>query len=287
MEIRTRFTVNALQPLSQSDIWLAMLNEVFAKYFNGKFFIRIDDNFAPPHVAVHVANQTKELGLNFDLAQVLQGLPGHVLPADQAMILDDRKSLFKSLSIPGFVHQSLRHHSYVNFACDLERQGAAYKCFCSSRERNPKKCLTDLKARVAWQATGKRWRVRLDTAKIVDEFVSFDDELLGEVSRSGKDIGDLVIVGRSGAPTYWFMGVVDDIEMGITHIINRQSQIIKSHSQALVYKALNIKRPKYLHIHLKHCQGDKSQWKTSVQEYFLRELLPLLWRSVKKTPAAI
>ena len=77
---------------------------------------------------------------------------------------------------------------------------------------------------------------------------SFRDELRGQVSFG--DIEDFVILKSDGTPSYNFAVVVDDSEMGITHVIRGEEHLPNTARQALVYRALGVEEPAFVHLGL-------------------------------------
>ena len=75
---------------------------------------------------------------------------------------------------------------------------------------------------------------------------AFRDELRGEVS-FGR-IGDFVIRKSDGTPSYNFAAVVDDADMGITHVIRGEEHLPNTGRQALLYRALGLPEPKFIHL---------------------------------------
>src|SRR5215217_455699 len=81
-----------------------------------------------------------------------------------------------------------------------------------------------------------------------DRAGSFRDGLRGEVPYS--KVGDFVILKSDGTPSYNFAAVVDDLVMGITHVIRGEEHIPNTPRQALLYRALGAKEPTFLHLGL-------------------------------------
>ena len=75
---------------------------------------------------------------------------------------------------------------------------------------------------------------------------TFRDALRGDVSFGG--IEDFVIRKSDGTPSYNFAAVVDDLEMGISHVIRGEEHLSNTGRQALLYRALGAEEPKFLHL---------------------------------------
>src|SRR4030095_3003237 len=79
---------------------------------------------------------------------------------------------------------------------------------------------------------------------------SFDDAVFGLQERDCKDIEDLVLLRSDGHPLYNLSVVVDDILMGVTHVIRGQDHLSNTHKQALIYQALGKPAPRFAHLPL-------------------------------------
>lgn len=80
--------------------------------------------------------------------------------------------------------------------------------------------------------------------------ITFTDLLLGEVSVDTTDLGDFVIARDIKSPLYHLSVVVDDGEMGVTHVIRGQEHLANTPRQILLLEALGYQRPNYMHIPL-------------------------------------
>jgi len=97
-------------------------------------------------------------------------------------------------------------------------------------------------------ATGEPFAVRL---KVPSEGqTSFNDIVYGPQERSYAEIEDLVLLRSDGHPLYNLSVVIDDIEMGITHVIRGQDHLTNTHKQVLLYQALGAPVPQFAHLPL-------------------------------------
>src|SRR5215212_4582817 len=81
-----------------------------------------------------------------------------------------------------------------------------------------------------------------------DRAGGFRDGLRGEVHFS--KVGDFVILKSDGTPSYNFAAVVDDLDMGITHVIRGEEHLSNTARQALLYRALGAQEPEFIHLGL-------------------------------------
>ena len=85
--------------------------------------------------------------------------------------------------------------------------------------------------------------------------ISFTDTVRGDITVDISDIGDFVIARSANDPLYHLAVVVDDMEMGITHILRGDDHIINTPRQVALLKALGGTPPSYTHIPLIHSPG--------------------------------
>jgi glutamyl-tRNA synthetase len=161
--------------------------------------------------------------------------------------------------------QSERFDLYLDAAARLLEQGDAYECFCTEDEvkaRNDAavaagrppgydghcRALTP-DERVALAAEGRPRTIRFRTP---DEGVSaFTDLIRGEVRVEWSLIHDFVIVRSDGAPIFFLANAVDDLDMGITHVIRGEDLIDSTHRVLAIRRALGAgDDPEYAHLPL-------------------------------------
>ncbi len=82
------------------------------------------------------------------------------------------------------------------------------------------------------------------------EPIAFNDLIRGEISFETKDQKEIVLIKSDGTPTYHFAVVIDDHEMGITHVIRGEDHISNTPKQIMIQEALGLPRPIYAHLPL-------------------------------------
>jgi len=95
---------------------------------------------------------------------------------------------------------------------------------------------------------GEPFAVRLKVP--VEGSTRFDDIVYGAQERDYSEIEDLVLLRSEGNPLYNLSVVIDDIEMGITHVIRGQDHLTNTHKQVLIYQALGAPVPQFAHLPL-------------------------------------
>jgi glutamyl-tRNA synthetase len=117
--------------------------------------------------------------------------------------------------------------------------------------------------------------VRFKSPKVM---IGWDDVIRGRIEFDGNLLNDLVLLKSDGVPTYNFAVVVDDHEMGITHVIRGEDHISNTPKQIPLYAALGFEMPKFAHIPLilgeDRSRLSKRHGATSVRDYRAAGYLP-------------
>ncbi len=228
----TRFAPSPTGFLHIGGARTALFNWLFAKGRDGKMLLRIEDtdrSRSTSEAIDAILDGMKWLGLDWD---------------------DE----------PVFQHKNADRHQEI--ANQLLAQGKAYHCYCSPQE------LTKMRedARAAGKPPGYNgmWRDRdpslaPDDVKPVVRFKGplegntiIKDEVQGDVTFANKELDDLILLRSDGSPTYMLSVIVDDHDMGITHIIRGDDHLTNAARQAQIYEALGWQPPSFSHIPLIH-----------------------------------
>jgi len=210
----------------------ALFNWLFSRHHGGKFLLRIEDT-------------DRERSTEDAIAKILDGMRWLGLDWDGEPVF-----------------QFARAGSHAQRAQELLESGKAYKCFATAEE------LEDMRARA--RAEGRtprydgRWRDR-DPAdappgapfavrlKAPQEGATIIHDLVqGDVVFQNDQLDDMVLLRSDGTPTYMLAVVVDDIDMGITHILRGDDHLTNAARQTLIYDALGAKIPAFGHIPMIH-----------------------------------
>jgi glutamyl-tRNA synthetase len=155
------------------------------------------------------------------------------------------------------VIQSQRVEFHRTQAYGLMASGHAYKCFCTQEEldqmretamaegRKPKYDGT-WRDRTDHPTDGRPFTIRFKTP--LDGQTTFHDLVLGDVSVNNEELDDLVLLRSDGAPTYNFVVVCDDGDMGITHVVRGQDHVSNTYRQVHLYHALGYALPEFAHL---------------------------------------
>lgn len=207
------------------------------------------------------------------------------------------KAIFDGLSWLGLtadeepVFQFARADRHREVVQTLLATGHAYRDYTSAEETGR---LRD-EAKAARTAFESPWRDRApaegDPAlphvvrfrRPLPATVVVEDQVQGSVSWSTSDLDDLVLLRSDGAPTYNLAVVVDDHDMGVTHVIRGDDHLNNAARQSLIYDALDWPRPVFAHIPLIHgpdgAKLSKRHGAQAVHEYAEMGYLPEAMRN--------
>ena len=241
-EIRVRFAPSPTGYLHVGGARTALFNWLFARHGDGRFILRIEDT--------DIERSSEELE-----AKMLDDLAWLGLTWDEGPRIGGEHGPYR---------QSERIDIYRESADSLLAAGKAYPCFCTDEELGTKRKMK-LEAGLPPQYDGQ-CRSLSDTEREerrkrgLPESVRFavsddrawriDDIIRGEVEFPARMVGDFVIIRSNGIPTYNFAVAVDDALMGITHVIRGEEHLSNTPRQLMIYEALELEIPRFVHIPL-------------------------------------
>ncbi|WP_299924775.1 glutamate--tRNA ligase [uncultured Pelagimonas sp.] len=246
----TRFAPSPTGYLHIGGARTALFNWLYARGRGGKFLLRIEDTDrarSTPEATDAILKGMQWLGLDFD---------GEV------------------------ISQFDRADRHAEVANELLAKGAAYKCFATQVEIEAFR----EEARAAGKSTHFQspWRdadaathpdapyvVRLKSAQ--DGETVINDEVQGTVRIKNENLDDMVLLRSDGTPVYMLAVVVDDYDMGVTHVIRGDDHLNNAARQMGIYTAMGWDLPTYAHIPLIHGPDGKKLSKRhgalGVEEY--------------------
>ncbi|MBS3682212.1 glutamate--tRNA ligase [Ornithinibacillus massiliensis] len=241
-EVRVRYAPSPTGHLHIGNARTALFNYLYAKHFDGKFIIRIEDTDEKRNVEGGEESQLKFLkwlGVEWDEGADVGGNYG---PYRQMERLDI-------------------YNQYVN---ELLERGLAYKCYMTEEEleqereeqiansQAPKyggkhRNLTPEQI-AAYEAEGRKPSIRF---RVPDNVTyTFEDMVRGTIKFESSDFGDWVIVKKNGVPTYNFAVAIDDHLMNITHVLRGEEHISNTPKQLMIYQAFGWEAPTFGHMTL-------------------------------------
>jgi glutamyl-tRNA synthetase len=157
------------------------------------------------------------------------------------------------------VFQTARVDRHREAVAQLLANGAAYKCYMTTEEL----ALERETARAEGRVIRSPWRDREGNYDSDQPFVVrlksplegetvIDDQVKGEVRFRNKELDDLILLRSDGTPTYNVAVIVDDHDMGVTHVIRGDDHLSNAARQTLIYRGLGWEVPVWAHLPLIH-----------------------------------
>ena len=256
-QVITRFAPSPTGYLHIGGARTALFNWLYAKANNGKFLLRIEDTDrerSTPEATTALLKGLEWLGLDYD---------GNVYS------------------------QFERANRHRIVALEMVKSGHAYKCFSTIDEINAyrdqaAKDKNPLPFQSPWRDADPEsfpdapFVIRLKSPK--NGGIVIKDKVQKKVSWAASSFDDLIMLRSDNSPTYMLAVVVDDHDMGVTHIIRGDDHLINAARQSLIYDAMNWKTPDFAHIPLIHGEDGKKLSKrhgaTGIHEYAALGYMP-------------
>lgn len=242
MSVRVRFAPSPTGYLHIGAARSALFNWLYARKTGGKFLLRIEDTDlqrSTEESTRSIIEGLEWLGLDYDEDLVFQSAnaPQHRAAANRLVA--------EGKAYRDFTPREQRDHKDV-------KQGIAERAQAQAAEgldqrNNPFRDLPKAESD-ARAAAGEPFAIRLKVPAAGQ--TSFDDIVYGTQERSYAEIEDLVLLRSDGHPLYNLSVVIDDISMGITHVIRGQDHLTNTHKQILLYEALGAPVPRFAHLPL-------------------------------------
>ncbi len=231
-KVVTRFAPSPTGYLHIGSARTALFNWLFARHHGGQFRLRIEDTDRK--------RSTPEA-----IATILDGLTWLGLTWDDEV-----------------VYQFERRQRHAEVAQQLLAAGKAYPCYCSPEE------LDEMRQKARAEGRAKlydgRWRDRdpaeapSGVAPVIrlkapqDGETVIEDLVQGRVEVANQQLDDMVLLRADGTPTYMLSVVVDDNDMGVTHVIRGDDHLTNAFRQTQLFLAMDWSLPKFAHIPLIH-----------------------------------
>lgn len=226
MTVRTRFAPSPTGYLHLGGARTALFSWLYARRAGGVFLLRIEDTDperSDPLYSEAILDALRWLGLDWD---------------------------------EGPFYQSRRLGRYRAVAEELLASGRAYRCYCTPEE------LEAMRARQTARGQKPRYDGRCRTRTAPREgvapvvrfrtpetgTVAFHDLVRGPIRFENAELDDLVLLRSDGTPTYNFGVVVDDHDMGVTHVIRGDDHINNTPRQIHLFEALGAPLPAFAHV---------------------------------------
>jgi glutamyl-tRNA synthetase len=226
----TRFAPSPTGFLHIGGARTALFNWLFARHHGGKFLLRIEDTdkarSTEPAIAA-ILDGMRWLGLDWD---------GHEY------------------------YQSQFWARHADIARRMLERGQAYRCYMTQEELAAQRERAAAERRpfriespwrdVAEQQGDKPFVIRLKAPREGETVI--DDKVQGRVTVQNAEIDDFVLLRSDGSPTYMLAVVVDDHDMGVTHVIRGDDHLNNAFRQLAILRAMDWPEPTYAHVPLIH-----------------------------------
>jgi len=221
----TRFPPSPTGYLHIGGARTALFNWLYARQKRGKFILRIEDTDkqrSSEQATRAIIESMQWLGLDWD---------------------------------EGPYFQSQRYQIYEEYIQKLLSTGKAYYCHCKPEELDRKRQLAKAKGlKPKYDGTCRELKLGPAPGAVVrlkaplSGKTSFTDVVKGRISFDNQELDDLILKRSDGSPTYHLAVVVDDITMGVTHVIRGDDHVNNTPRQILIYQALGEPLPIYAHV---------------------------------------
>lgn len=223
-KIITRFAPSPTGFLHIGGARTALFNYYFAKAVGGEFHLRIEDT-------------DKARSTDAATQAILDGLDWLGLSYDGEII-----------------YQSQRSEAHIDAAKTLLASGNAYRCYLTPEELD---ALREQKSDTAFRSPYRDYDTLHDKPFTVRFRVpagqtNIRDHVQGDITWDNENFDDLVLLRADGSPTYMLAVVVDDHDMGVTHVVRGDDHLINAGRQSQIYDALGWDRPDWAHVPLIH-----------------------------------
>jgi len=226
MTVVTRFAPSPTGLLHLGGVRTALFSWLYARRHGGKFILRIEDT-------------DRERSTDEAVRVILDGMQWLGLDADA-----------------GPYFQTQRFPRYREVIAQMLAAGSAYRCYCTKQEleeeraqqlaRKEKPRYSGLCRNRAEGLAGAEFVVRFKNP--LEGTVVVADLVHGAVTFENREFDDLVMARSDGTPTYNFCVVVDDMDMGITHVIRGDDHLNNTPRQMNMLRALGAVPPAYAHV---------------------------------------
>ena len=224
----TRFAPSPTGLLHIGGVRTALFSWLYARRMQGQFILRVEDT--------DIERSTPEA-----VKVIVEGMAWLGLQHDQ-----------------GPFYQTQRFDRYKEVIADMVKAGTAYHCYCSKEELDAMRADQQARkekprydgrcrhGRGPGPASGRPPVVRF--ANPEEGATVVEDVVHGQVTFQNKELDDLIIARSDGTPTYNFCVVVDDADMGVTHVIRGDDHLNNTPRQMNMLLALGKKPPVYAHV---------------------------------------
>jgi glutamyl-tRNA synthetase len=235
----TRFAPSPTGMLHIGGVRTALFCWLYARRHHGTFILRVEDT-----------DLTRSTDDNIRIIE--EGMEWVGLDWDEGPVPGDPNA-FRGPHGP--YRQMLRLDLYRAKIRQLLDQGLAYRCRCTREDLDARRreaeakgeaFLYDGRCREAGHGEGEPAAIRLKMPR--EGEIAMEDLVKGRVSVPAASLDDWIIARQDGTPTYNFCVVVDDVDMGVTHVVRGDDHVANTPKQIALYQALGYDLPAFAHV---------------------------------------
>lgn len=237
MSVVVRFAPSPTGYLHIGGARTALFNWLYARHHGGKFLMRVEDTDrqrSTPESVQTILDGMTWLGLDWDNNDPAQNGGKH------------------------YYSQFDMRERHAAVAQQMLANGTAYYCYCSPDELEAMRA--EQKAKGLPLRYDGRWRdraaseapagvkpvIRLKAPREGETIVR--DQVMGEITVKNEQLDDMILLRADGTPTYMLAVVVDDHDMGVTHVIRGDDHLTNTFRQVQIYKAMGWELPVFAHL---------------------------------------
>ncbi len=239
MSVVVRFAPSPTGFLHIGGARTALFNWLFARHHGGKFLMRVEDTDrkrSTPESVQTILDGMTWIGLDWD---------------NNDPAAHDGKNYYSQFD------KRVRH---AEIAKTMVEKGMAYYCYATPEELTAMRA--EQKEKGLPQRYDGRWRDRpaSEAPEGVDPVIRLkapqegetivEDQVMGSITVQNAQLDDMVLVRGDGTPTYMLAVVVDDYDMGITHVVRGEDHMTNTFRQVQIYKAMGWGVPAFAHLPL-------------------------------------
>ena len=241
-KVKVRFAPSPTGPLHIGGARSALFNHLFAVHQDGEMVLRIEDtdlDRSRREYEEEIIDSLKWLGINWT----------------EGVDVGGENEPYR---------QTERRVIYEDYANKLIESGQAYYCFCTEEELEAERQALLAEGQIVRYSGKCRHLEQEEIAQKIESGIKpairfkvpankiyvVNDLVRGRISFESDNEGDFIIIKSDGLPTYNFAVVIDDVLMGISHVIRAEEHLSNTPRQLMIYDALNFKRPDFAHISL-------------------------------------
>lgn len=232
MTVVTRFAPSPTGMLHIGGARTALFNWCYAKRMGGKFLLRVEDTDkarSTPEAVEAIFRDLRWLGIDWDGEAVMQ---------------------------------STREARHTEVAHELLKAGKAYYCYCTPEELEQMRA--DALEKGEQPRYNRKWRDRpasdapsgvrgaIRIKAPIEGETTIEDAVQGKVTVQNSQLDDMIILRSDGTPTYMHAVVVDDHDMGVTHVVRGDDHLNNAFRQKVIFEAMGWDVPVFAHVPLIH-----------------------------------